>query len=1180
MAVEKNYLLSTLWTQEGKIISCGSNGNSENGIEYNAYVPLENGQRSATGCATTATSQILYYFLQNYSNVIHMDVLTDQDAYVSYANIPALTLYIPAAGSGENGTLSFDAINEKLQVFVPAPTDPEDEDYEVNSRAAADYIAALNFAVGVMLKSDYTAIWGTGSFYSDEIFLRSGFQSANFINFDKLDKKERSFWITENEQLTDEAIEIMIENVQNGSPVAFAIPGHAIVLDGYDSVLGFHLNYGWGPEDVESDSMTSDKKNTRWYSLEEFKQLGTAGFVIDISPVSRETFTVTDGRFFGSGTLQRVILQAEAMQGKNTIKFDENLAEGEALQLARELSLKDNILFSGFNMTLFAPDSREEKEEETQENVLRQGEEDSENNEDAAEKESVAVFFGEKGNRTEFTGFAGNVICRFPEMANGAAFYFSEAVQLTLSAGNAKIYAGGSSLEYEEILDNMTSGSLEELLNDNGKNVAVAGSDGDDTILFDKETLVIGDIKLADGHDTLTITGNSKLYGDIEMGEGDNKISISSGSSVYGNLLDEADIYMVLGEEAEEALFVIAGDAENTWKNMSTITIDAANAAADQYILFNQGDINELLEKLQIKGEGGIITADDGSIRWCAADGEVPDGEEESKPEEKEVATGETQMDVVVQAGEVLLFPDGSSASGSLTIEGDGQIKVMTGAKFIFDISAMTEENDRGIINDFSGINGTFHFAIKVAEDQACGSYILAENVSGWSFNTPIGVTAGNLTLGTMENGREDEGMEDSAFTYNDKYYALRYDEENKTLNLVIGSPFRTKINEDNSINLFWHKPVGAGGYFLEIARKEEEGAIQIFSEKNSVNILTVADGEYDWQVVAPGLETEYQEGGTFTVGNGQEDNEEEVSAQGLTDAGSAGATVYDAGEDDTIVDVFMAESSGIWGSAYKAQHVELPENFQLDSAVCTEVNLAGKNRYSDIFKGAEEDTSLLFLSDSENGDGLFLDDIYSAFPDEKQCERITDISRIYAGNGDDIIDLTSNKFKFSGEEVNVYGGDGNDVIWAGKGTSCCFYGDRGNDCLVGADKNDFFVGGGGDDVMHGGGGEDTFVYGSPETWGNDIIYQLDGDGQEAHVVELIFEQSDLEDKLVTESIDGGFRFSVAGYEDSSITFYGSCYTLSFGLDNEKLETIMDGGSCGEYASRNIFEKKDNGMLA
>ena len=148
MSAVKTYLLSTFWMQYGKVISCGNNENLEDGIDYNQYAPMDNisEKKAFTGCAATATSQILYYHLLNdFQNDLGYDlkmaVLSEQDAYVSHADIPAAAVYISVGGGGVGNTLSFEEINSKLTTFVPAPTDPAAGDYAADSRAAADYIA-------------------------------------------------------------------------------------------------------------------------------------------------------------------------------------------------------------------------------------------------------------------------------------------------------------------------------------------------------------------------------------------------------------------------------------------------------------------------------------------------------------------------------------------------------------------------------------------------------------------------------------------------------------------------------------------------------------------------------------------------------------------------------------------------------------------------------------------------------------------------------------------------------------------------------------------------------------------------------------------------------------------------------------------------------------------------------
>ena len=84
-----------------------------------------------------------------------------------------------------------------------------------------------------------------------------------------------------------------------------------------------------------------------------------------------------------------------------------------------------------------------------------------------------------------------------------------------------------------------------------------------------------------------------------------------------------------------------------------------------------------------------------------------------------------------------------------------------------------------------------------------------------------------------------------------------------------------------------------------------------------------------------------------------------------------------------------------------------------------------------------------------------------------------TDIVKIYAFGGNDIIDLAN---YIGGGKVYAYGGDGDDTI----------YGSLQNDWLYGNDGTDYMAGGGGGDRLYGGPGNDDY-HGNA---GNDIFYQ------------------------------------------------------------------------------------------
>jgi Ca2+-binding RTX toxin-like protein len=102
---------------------------------------------------------------------------------------------------------------------------------------------------------------------------------------------------------------------------------------------------------------------------------------------------------------------------------------------------------------------------------------------------------------------------------------------------------------------------------------------------------------------------------------------------------------------------------------------------------------------------------------------------------------------------------------------------------------------------------------------------------------------------------------------------------------------------------------------------------------------------------------------------------------------------------------------------------------------------------------------------------------------------------KVFAGGGDDEIQLSTSGQRVSGFAVLIDAGAGDDVvdasraivdlkIAAGAGNDVVF-GGLGNDVIDGGEGNDTLVGGGGDDVLLGGAGDDLLDGGS----GNDAIY-------------------------------------------------------------------------------------------
>ena len=120
--------------------------------------------------------------------------------------------------------------------------------------------------------------------------------------------------------------------------------------------------------------------------------------------------------------------------------------------------------------------------------------------------------------------------------------------------------------------------------------------------------------------------------------------------------------------------------------------------------------------------------------------------------------------------------------------------------------------------------------------------------------------------------------------------------------------------------------------------------------------------------------------------------------------------------------------------------------------------SVVGKLRSYDAFDGGGGNNALN-LTDSD--DVFALDDLISSNP-SASGSRLFGIKTINAKGGNDIIDLSSNRFFYG--DVVINGSEDNDILW----------GNDGNDIINGDSGNDHIVGGRGDDVLNGGDGNDT----------------------------------------------------------------------------------------------------------
>ena len=334
---------------------------------------------------------------------------------------------------------------------------------------------------------------------------------------------------------------------------------------------------------------------------------------------------------------------------------------------------------------------------------------------------------------------------------------------------------------------------------------------------------------------------------------------------------------------------------------------------------------------------------------------------------------------------------------------------------------------------------------------------------------------------------------------------------------------------------LSWDKVPEAREYIVEYTAGGK-GILQLFSKSNAVDVFALPEGKGQWQVR---LREDENWNCSATV-----------SAPGRSQAQKLVSDI------DGNTDLFFANPAGIWEKGYAAEHSGILGKWL---GTGEKVLLDGKNKVTDIFAGSS-DANVLVLTDSSCGDALFADDIFSAFPESISRSRVLNIHEIRAGAGDDVIDLTSQRYIYSGNSLVVSGGTGDDVIWSNKGSNILF-GDSGNDRITGGSGNDVIAGGSGNDCMHGGGGDDIFAFCG--TWGQDTIEQLSG-GR----VTLWFESGSIAnwDEVSLTYSDGGSLVTVLG--DVQVT-------LKFG-STEELDIP---GAFEAETGRRIFEEKNSGML-
>ena len=490
----------------------------------------------------------------------------------------------------------------------------------------------------------------------------------------------------------------------------------------------------------------------------------------------------------------------------------------------------------------------------------------------------------------------------------------------------------------------------------------------------------------------------------------------------------------------------------------------------------------------------------------------------------------------VYENGSIMVF-SGGRITGTLTVGNGAVVSMDDGSILDFDLT-QTMAGNAALVNDLSAIQGAPLYSLTVDTNLKPGKsvYSLAEGAGG--FNSAISVVdvAGN-ELGTLSLGE--------TVRIGDDDYTLSL--TGSLLSVTVVAPVPLPVNLNGGPEKVSWEASGAEQYIVEFSTDSFLHVIRVITTENTVDMMDLPAGTYQWRVRAD-------------VGS-----EWAVGAAIVSKANSDTPKVLRSDENGNC-DLFFAEANSTWENFYYARHVGSINDWTGTDEM---VSASGKGRIQNLFFGSA-DPNVLCLTDSENGDALFVDDIYTELPEgiEKNLSRLCRIREVRAGAGDDIVDMTSQRFEYVGDGLTIRGGDGDDTIWANKGDNFLF-GDAGNDRIVGASGDDVIAGGIGSDSMHGGGGKDTFTFCG--NWGSDEVEQL-----ETGLVTLWFasgSKANWNENTLTYT-DGINSVTVSGVTANKIT-------LKFGDDgSEQYAALASAGAFEEFTSQRIFEGSGAGILA
>ncbi len=632
-------------------------------------------------------------------------------------------------------------------------------------------------------------------------------------------------------------------------------------------------------------------------------------------------------------------------------------------------------------------------------------------------------------------------------------------------------------------------------------------------------TLNGGSLVMGSSDDDLAIADGAQVIGKISLGGGDNALAIDGGAQIVGDITaDTLDLTFNL-DTLQSGAVITAAAAGALGSDNTTWTINLADdIRSGRYVLATVEDgldaeaMANLTVTVNAFGETHEITFADDMDKFGVMDINV------TEFGEIEFVYADTFFGIRHNIRNSAIVAENN---GAITLYFSRKLDA---ASFDVDMITLTDGDGNAVAITGYEIDGA---ALHLEYDPIAVSGDCTLTVSS--------------RLKDVDGNRLDQNV-DKVGGGADDAFTIELTADGDVSGLPVGKPEDLHGTADG---LSWTKAKYARQYLVVCSPDNYQHTLEVAVPTNGLDTFGLPTATYKWRVLAIG-------------------NYEWVNGEDFASEAAATTPQLVQPEANGLTDLIFVSVHGTWSSSYHAVHVGGGEWTGTEQTV----QLAGKNLIDGVYVGGD-DASLLLLTDDDNGDALFMDDIYSAFPEGVDVQaRVAKIDEIRAGAGNDIVDLTSQQFDYVGDGMIVRGGLGDDVIWANKGENRLF-GDAGDDCIVGGADNDVIIGGAGDDTLHGGGGDDLFAFGYD--LGHDTVEQLTG-GK----VTLWFAYGD-----ASKWDDGSLTYTDG---DRSVTVSGVALedvTLKFGDDGtEQYELLQMAGAFDDSAHAQIFEDNTRGMLA